>query len=101
MTVRCANGDSTAAEGYSDVLIDLKQKDSNPTTLLVKNVWFVPHLDMNLLSVAELGYDSITTYFNEPYLPSLLFRNKRYLGTIQAINRKFWLSTTGIESESF
>ncbi|KAF7504565.1 hypothetical protein GJ744_002060 [Endocarpon pusillum] len=101
MTVRCANGDSTSAEGYGDVLINLKKEGKDPIPLLVKNVWFVPQLDMNLLSVAELAQDKITIYFNAPSLPSFLFRNKRLLGFIQSINRKYWLSTTGAEPESF
>lgn len=100
MTVRVANGESTSAEGYGDVLVDLKQ-DGKPTPMLIKNVWFVPQLDTNLLSVAELGEDSVTVYINAPNLPSLVLRNGKYLGLIHSINRKYWLSTTGLEAESF
>jgi hypothetical protein len=72
MRVRVANEDTTLAESYDDVLINLKQDDT-PTPMIVKNVWFVSHLDMNLLSVAELVKDDVTIYFNALKSPSLLF----------------------------
>jgi transposase InsO family protein len=100
MAVRVANGETTSAEGYGDVLIELKQ-DGEPTTLLAKNVWFVPRLDTNLLSVAELGEDQVTVYFNAPRLPSLVFKDNSYLGLIRAVDRKYWLSTIGLEPKSF
>ena len=100
MRVKVANGDVTAAEGYGDVLIDLKQ-DGTPTPMLAKNVWFVPRLDTNLLSVAELAEDNVTIYFNAPSAPSLIFRQNAYLGLVQLSDRKYWLSTTGSEPETF
>lgn len=98
--IRVANRETTSAEGYGDVLIDLKQEDKS-IPFLIKNVWFVPCLDTNLLSIAELAEDKVTIYFNAPELPSLIFRENSYLGAIQLVNRKYWLSTTGVEPETF
>ena len=101
MAVKVTNGEITSAEGYRDILIDLKQDGNGSIPMLAKNVWFVPHLNTNLLSVAELREDQVTIYFNAPQLPSFIFRNNAYLGLIQLVNRKYWLSITGLKPETF
>ena len=88
MAVKVANEETTTTEEYDDVLIDFKQ-DGQPTSFLTKNVWFIPHLDTNLLSITELEKDKVTVFFNVPHLPSLLFQENKYLGLIKAINRKY------------
>jgi hypothetical protein len=53
LSITVANGETTMAEGYGDILVDLpvKNADAEPESFLLKDVWYVPELDCNLLSV--------------------------------------------------
>jgi len=50
LSITIANGETTIAEGYGDILVDLLGSSISEPFLL-KDVWYVPELDYNLLSV--------------------------------------------------
>jgi hypothetical protein len=37
----------------------------------------------------ELAEDNVTIYFNASTIPSLIFKDSKYLGLIKTINRKY------------
>ena len=64
LRVTVANGETTLAEGYGDILVDLPTRNAAPPVpFLLKDVWYVPNLDCNLLSVPQLLSQGITTVF--------------------------------------
>jgi hypothetical protein len=52
-------------EGYWDILVDLPILNSTPTPFLLKDVWYIPDLDCNLLSVPQVLNQSIATVFTQ------------------------------------
>ena len=100
MTVKMATKEIIIAERYNNILINLKQ-DRQSMSFLTKNVWFIPHLNINLLSITELKEDKITVFFNILHLSLLLFWEIKYLDFIKAINWKYWLLITGLKIKTF
>lgn len=45
LTITVANGETTLAEGYGGILVDILNQKSEPEPFLLKNVWYVPQLD--------------------------------------------------------
>src|SRR5204862_3520587 len=87
------NGDTTTAKGYGDILIDLPTKNSaEPTPFLLKDVWYVPNLDCNLLSVPQLLSQGITTIFVAN--GGVLSKAGKVIAAIDIRDRKFYLRTT-------
>jgi hypothetical protein len=91
LSITVANGETTMAEGYGDILVDLPGS-STPEPFLLKDVWYVPELDCNLLSVPQLLGQGISTVF-VPQGGALLKEGKT-VASIDIKERKFWLRTT-------
>ena len=92
MKVTVANGDTTTAEGYGDILVDLPTKNSaEPTPFLLKDVWYVPNLDYNLLSIPQLLSQGITTIFVAN--GGVLSKAGKVIAAIDIKDRKFYLRT--------
>src|SRR5436190_11513621 len=93
MKVTVANGDTTTAKGYNDILVDLPSRNSaEPIPFLLKDVWYVPNLDCNLLSVPQLLSQGITTVFVAK--GGILTKNEKVIASIDIKDRKFYLRTT-------
>jgi hypothetical protein len=93
LMVTVANGETTLAEGYGDILVDLPTRNSAPPVpFLLKDVWYVPKLDCNLLSVPQLLSQGITTVFVAK--GGILMKEGKVIASIDTKDRKFWLRTT-------
>jgi hypothetical protein len=79
------------AEGYGDILVDLPRANATPEPLL-KDVWYVPELDCNLLLVPQLLSQGIATVFVAQ--GGALLREHKMVASIDIKERKFWLRTT-------
>ncbi len=81
------------AEGYGDILVDLPTTTaSKPESFTLKDVWYVPELDCNLLSVPQLRTQGISTVFASQ--GGALLRESKIIASIDLKERKFWLRTT-------
>lgn len=63
LSITIANGETTMVESYGNVLVDLPRSGSEPEPFRLKDVWYVPELDCNLLSVPQLLSQGIATVF--------------------------------------
>ena len=59
-SITAANGETTIAE---DILVDLPILNSTPTPFLLKDVWYIPDLDCNLLPAPQVLNQSIAAVF--------------------------------------
>ena len=80
------------AEGYGDILVDLPSVSSIPKPFLLKDVWYVPELDCNLLSVPQLLSQGIVIVFMAQ--GRALLKGRKTIASINIKERKFWLRTT-------
>jgi transposase InsO family protein len=98
LSITVANGETTMAEGYGDILVDLpvKNADAEPDSFLLKDVWYVPELDCNLLSVPQLLSQGIATVFVAE--GGALLKGSKTIASIDIRDRKFWLRTTNTVS---
>ena len=87
MNVTVANNQTTIAEEYDDILVDISTKSSKPNPFLLKDVWYVPKLDCNLLSVPQLLSQGITTVFVAH--GGILTKKGKVIAGIDIKDRKF------------
>jgi GAG-pre-integrase domain len=92
LTITVANGETTMAEGYGDILVDLPTTSSTPESFVLKDVWYVPELDCNLLSVPQLLSQGIATVFVSQ--GGALLKGRKTIAVIDIKERKFWLRIT-------
>jgi transposase InsO family protein len=93
LLITVANGETTMAEGYGDILVDLPTTTaSEPESFMLKDVWYVPELDCNLLSVPQLLTQGIATVFAGQ--GGALLKQSKIIAGIDLKERKFWLRTT-------
>lgn len=92
LNITDANVETTIAERYSDILVDLLNQNSEPEPFLLKDVWYVPERDCNLLSVPQLLSQGIVTVFVAQ--GGALLKGRNTIPSINISERKFWLRTT-------
>jgi len=71
-------------------------KNFPASSFLLKDVWYVPELDCNLLSVQQLLSQGIATVFVAQ--GGALLKGRNTIASIDISERKFWLRTTNEKS---
>jgi hypothetical protein len=92
LSITVANGETTMAEGYGNVLVDLPISGSELEQFWLKDVWYVPELDCSLLSVPQLLTQGIATVFTSQ--EGALLKEHKTIISIDVTARRFWLRTT-------
>ena len=83
--IRCANDKYLIAEGMGNVRVKVK----NEKNILIKDVWYVPRIKSNLMSVGQLIDKGFSVVMKDNFLTLYDSNQKLIMKSEQGSNRTF------------